>query len=177
MNLDQPFSLLLRGGAALRVAELRVEADGLWVVDEDGRPLRIPLDYVESVLPAGVNAAGMLGELARVQRSDIAVLLLHLAGAWARHGPGGGGARLALFGSASLALTILPGNTSHDADAAFEPASFLPILRRELGRSKALVGRTLKLELVDWPIFQHCGKWEERASRVRMSFSMVQPGK
>lgn len=74
---------------------------------------------------------------------------------------------IVLFGSASLALTILPNRVSHDIDVAV-PVKFAAFCQEIRPKS-----RGAELELLPPRLLQYLGDWEQRASSLKTeNFSM-----
>lgn len=68
--------------------------------------------------------------------------------------------RIAIFGSSSLTLTILPGRTSHDVDAATR-GEFAKFCETRTGKSHGNQAEISSLHLLNY-----LGQWEERASEL-----------
>jgi len=162
-------TLLLKGDHFLACSAVIPTAAGLTVTDLDGRTLDFPIGYVERVMRGSPNIdAKAVDSLAEQQHSDIALLILHVEHAWERfqtQTSAHGLPRAALFGSASLALTILPANTSHDADIAVNE-EFAPFVADYIRRAASIRTMTLQPEITRWDVFQHIPNWEKRASHI-----------
>lgn len=69
--------------------------------------------------------------------------------------------KIALFGSSSLTLTILPGRSSHDVDVATS-SKFSEFCQTRGGKSHGNYAEVSSLHLLNY-----LGQWEERASGLR----------
>ena len=174
MEQNDTLTLILTGDNYLACKEVEPTAEGVAVTELDGNIRSLRISYIEQSVRGNPDIDGQkLRTLATRQHSEIALLLLHLAHAWklfqkspALKRQKNSTVRVALFGSASLALTVLPENTSHDADIAV-PQTFAPFLSHYLKNEKSLQKLGIQPELTGWAIFAHLPHWEMRACRIR----------
>lgn len=86
---------------------------------------------------------------------------------------GRGSLKIVIFGSASLALTILPNRVSHDVDAA-GPMDFVKFCEHRMRKSHGAIP-----EFSSSRLLQYLGSWEERSSRVEgaegITFHVLHP--
>lgn len=70
--------------------------------------------------------------------------------------------KIAIFGSASLILTIYPGRVSHDTDVALTSDFFM------FCQEKKRKSRGTTLEFSPISLLNHLGRWEERSSHLTL---------
>ncbi len=153
-----PHILLTKTGGFFAVENLRADAD--WVITESaGLETSFPIGQVAQIL--SVSRTSQLQDVA--QANEFAAGILRLEALIADYGKAkphsAGRLEIAIFGAASLALTVLPGTSTGDIDLLAN-TDFIRFLDQR--RSETNLG----FDILPPSFMVYLGNWRERASRL-----------
>ncbi len=157
-DIPGPHILLTKNGGFYAVENLRAEAD--WVIaDSSGLETSFPIGEVSQIL--AVSKTDQLSDVAQANEFAAGILRLESLVAEYRKAKPHSADKLeiAIFGAASLALTVLPGTSTGDIDLVAN-TDFIRFLDKRKNETN------LGFDILPPSFLIYLGNWRERASRL-----------
>lgn len=179
---DTPFIVALTDGQLIRAARLQATALGIEIGTAGGVNAVVSPRNIQRLFREG-PAQSVALEAVAYEKSAIALglvevehLLLHYLASEKTPDRASLRREIVVFGSSSLALSILPTRTSHDIDMAVADR-FVSYANERLPYSRN--PKHIDLEFCPRWLLRHCGEWEERCSLLvgesGVQFKVVHP--